>query len=638
MRMQRIALYSFCFLLPLGLQSLRGTTLWSAEKPFELGDLIEPFDPPSLAELEQKTDWIDQPVLDGMEVMREYLAAKGKPPLSLKRALALPNDSDLHNEQILKTLGQLAPAGGKGVDFDATLVRHVSGDLKSTNPLLISSVTEFEFQGLTSFGYLSFDRDFHYFAPSETVVSWQTSKDRLVDKFVLRDDLTWSDGKPITAHDVKFSFQVIMSDAVIVPAVRTGTDKLQWVEAYDDQTLVIFHKQPLATNTTNLSFPVIPKHIYQKSIAEDPRMTTSAYHSKLEDRPVTGGAYTLVKRARNQEFVMQRRESYYQHRGQQVRRKPYFKEVRVKVIEDANTALLALKGGQIEEMILRPEQWASQTNDESFYRRNTKVTALEWTSFHFVWNIKTPYFSDPRVRQAMSWTFDYDELFETISRGMYQRNRGTFHPTSWMFPQDGPEPYHQDLDRAEDLLDEAGWEDSDGDGIRDKMLGGKRVPFEFTMLTYQSQTGIQVATLMKECLDQIGVVCHVKPTEFTVLTQRVRDHQFQGAMGGWGSGTDPDTSTNIWVSGEGRNYGNYSNSRVDALFEQGRHEFDRKKRAAIYGEIHKLLWEDQPYTWLFYRNAFYAFSKKLRGYNFSPRGPFDYSPGFDSIYKPIASP
>ena len=66
----------------------------------------------------------------------------------------------------------------------------------------------------------------------------------------------------------------------------------------------------------------------------------------------------------------------------------------------------------------------------------------------------------------------------------------------------------------------------------------------------------------------------------------------------------------------------YSNARVDELFKQGRREFDREKRAAIYGEIHKILWEDQPYTWLFYRNAFYGFNKKLRGYNFSPRGPF----------------
>jgi len=83
----------------------------------------------------------------------------------------------------------------------------------------------------------------------------------MYDKVVMRDDLTWSDGKPITAHDVAFSFQVIMSEQVPVPAMRSGTDKLKWVEAYDDHTLVFFHKEPLAINTWNVNFGIIPKHI-----------------------------------------------------------------------------------------------------------------------------------------------------------------------------------------------------------------------------------------------------------------------------------------------------------------------------------------------------------------------------------------
>ena len=131
-------------------------------------------------------------------------------------------------------------------------------------------------------------------------------------------------------------------------------------------------------------------------------MARSDYHTKLEDHPVVGGPYELSRRERNQEFVVRRRENYYMHDGKQVRPKPYFKEIRVKVIEDLNTALLALKAGQIEEMILRPEQWFNQTNGDDFYRLNTKVNAVEWTEFHFVWNMKTPYFSDNRVRQAMS--------------------------------------------------------------------------------------------------------------------------------------------------------------------------------------------------------------------------------------------
>jgi peptide/nickel transport system substrate-binding protein len=325
------------------------------------------------------------------------------------------------------------------------------------------------------------------------------------------------------------------------------------------------------------------------------------------------------------------------HEGQQVRDKPYFKTVRYKVIEDANTALLALKSGSVDAHELTAEQWTLQTNEGDFYQRNTKVRGEEWTNFHFLWNTKSPFFEDNRVRWAMSYAMDYEEMLNTIFRGLYDQSRGTFHSGSWMFPENAPEALSQDLSKAEDLLDEAGWVDSDRDGVRDKMIDGRRVPFEFTLHVANRDDRVQLCTLMKQCLERIGITCHVKPTEFTALTQLMEDRKFQAAFGGWGAGADPDTSVNIWASGKPRNYGEYSNPKIDELFEQGKREFDREKRGEIYGQIHTLLWEDQPNTWLFTRNSFYGFNKKLRGYNFSPRGPFGFSPGFGGIYATSAA-
>lgn len=607
-------------------------------KPFVLGDLIEPFDPPTLEELEANVTWSESPVRDEMDVMREYLATQPEPTITVKQALEMRNDSPEDNEKMLRALGQLAADDNSGVNYDSTIVRHVGGDLKSVNPLLQSSVTEFEYQDLCSIGLISFDRNFNYFGDADIVESWQTSEDRMIDRFKIRKDLTWSDGKPVTAHDFEYTFRVIMTDAVIVPAIRQHVQEMKLIKAYDDYTLVVFHKEPLATNRENMIYPILPQHIYEETIPKDPTMARSEEHSRLEDNPVVAGPYQLARRKRGQEFVVSRREDYYMHEGKQVRSKPYFKEVRVKAIEDFNTAILALKAGDIEQMEIRPEQWVSQTNDASFYKMNTKVTANEWVEFHFVWNSKDPLFADSRVRWAMTYAMDYEELINTICYGLYEQSRGNFHSTSWMFPKDGPQPVKQDLDKAEELLTAAGWEDTDGDGTLDKEINGRRVPFEFTMLTYQTAVGSKTATLMKESLDLIGVVCNVKPTEFTVLTQKQRDKEFQAAMGGWGTGTDPSTNENIFGTDAGRNYGSYSNKEVDELFDAGKRETDKEKRAEIYGKIHMLMWEDQPYTWLFYRNSFYGFNKKLRGYNFSPRGPFNYSPGFGSIYAPAAQP
>jgi len=599
---------------------------------FVLADLVEPFDPPTLEELDSEVEWIDRPVQDSMVLLRER--QEGERVLAtVEEALALRNTSPEANAKICSALGRL-PERDEDVNWDASIFRHTSGDVKSTNPLMISSTTEFDVLGLSGFGLFGFDWTFRPYATSDTVVSWQTSKDRMYDKVVMRDDLTWSDGKPITGHDVVFSFKVIMSSKVPVPAVRPGTDKIRWIEAYDDHTLVFFHKEALATNVWNVNFPIIPKHIYEKSIYEDPTLQDSKYHVKYENNPVVGGPYIISKRTRGQEIVLERREEYYMHRGKQVRDKAHFKEVRFRIMAEPSVALLALKRGDLDELMLTPEQWETQTNDDEFYKNCTKAYGLEWVYFYFAWNCKTPFFSDVRVRKAMSYAFNHDEMLDKLLYGLYEPSTGIFHPTSRWSPQPPPKPFKQDFDKAEKLLDEAGWSDHDGDGIRDKQIGGRTQNFEFSMLTFNVPLRVAICNLMKENLDRIGVICHVKPMEFTVLQEKTRKHEFHAFFGGWGTGADPDTSDNIWVTGEGRNYGQYSNPEIDRLFIEGRREFDPKKRAEIYARIHTILYEDQPYTWLYVRNAFYGFSKQLRGYNFSPRGPYNYGPGFGSIWKP----
>lgn len=591
------------------------------------------FEPPALADLDRDSRWIDRPLRDAIDLLREELSKE--PPLcDVAEALALKNDSVDANARILSALGRLPEQGQ--ADLAARIDRHVAGDLGSTNPILISSTAEVDILGLTGFGLFSYDRKLEPFASAETVVSWQTSADGLLDKVVLRDDLVWSDGRPITARDIAFTYRVIMDPRVPVPAVRSGTDQLKGVHAYDDRTIVFFHREPLATNVWNINFPVLPKHIYERTWEKDPTLKDSPEHVALEEKPVSGGPYEILSRKRGQEIVLRRRESWSMVKGKKVREQPFFRDIRFRIIEDPNTALLALKSGEIDEMILQPEQWTTQTVDDEFYRLNTKATAPEWVSFHFAWNIDTPFFADRRVRRAMSYAFDHDRMLEKICLGLYQPCAGCFPPGSWMAGPKKLEPYRQDLDRAEALLDEAGWTDHDNDGIRDKEIDGRLVPCEFTVLVNQQPFRIAICTLLKENLEQIGVIANVRPVEPTTLQEMMQKRNFQACFSGWGSGTDPDTTENIWKTAEMRNYCGYSNPEVDRLYAEGRRELDRDRRAEKYARIQEILYEDQPYTWLFWRNSFYGFSKSLRGYVFSPRGPYHYSPGSASLWKPRA--
>ena len=124
----------------------------------------------------------------------------------------------------------------------------------------------------------------------------------------------------------------------------------------------------------------------------------------------------------------------------------------------------------------------------------------------------------------------------------------------------------------------------------------------------------------------------MKPTEFTVKTQLAIEHKFQALMGVWGTGTDPSTLDNLFGTGQGRNFGSYSNPRVDELFKAGQREFDREKRAKIYAEIQEILFEDQPNMWLFHRKTLFGINKRLRGFNFSPRDPYGVEPGLNGLW------
>jgi len=644
----------------------------SAEKTAEYVDadglktLIEPFQAPTMEQLNKDKKWIAKPVVDAMERYQKMVAELPPPP-PLAEVRQLRNTDAKTNEEIIRGFLRV-PDDKLRANYDATINRHMRADVKSTNPLMMQTAQEFDLVSLIGVALFSFDWTLDPFADAAFVKTWESSDDGLCERVVLRDDLTWSDGQPFTAHDIVYSFRIIMCPEVPIPAVRSGTDEIRWIEAYDDQTLVIFHKQALATNIWNCNFPLVAKHIYEKTWPKDITLVKSQAHIDMEQNPVVAGAYEIERRVPRQELVLKRRVGYYEHKGKQVRSKPYFAQVRFKIIEDPSTAMLALKNGDIEEIEMNVSQWNSQAADDNFYERNTKARSVEWTYFYFGWNNAREPFTDRRVREAMAYAYPHKVLLDGLNRKLTQPAMGLFHPDSPMFPKTPLVQYKQDLRKAAALLREAGWIDSDGDSILDKEIteidkAGNarkyRKKFDFVMLCATDPLRIATCNLMKNSLEKLGILCTVRPMEFAALVKLETDKEFDAFFGGWGSGADPDTSENIWTTKaikDGRNYISYSNKYVDGLYEFGkfdpRSKADRQRiwdkfklgevgiavdatRHEVYAKIHELIYKDQPTTFLYYRSAYFGFSKELLGYHFSPRGPYHYSPGFSSIWKAL---
>jgi len=595
------------------------------------------FVPPSLEAL-KTVKWSPQRVVSGFDVLREIQAPRPA-PLPEDEALRLRNTDPQSNARIAAAVGRL-PRSDEEVDWDATYFRYLPSDVRTFNYIFYSSRYEGEVLPLVYAGLFGFDSNLVPLAGAETVSEWSTSEDRMMDRVVLRDDITWSDGKPFTAHDVEFSFRTIMSPDVRCPAVKNGADKLKMVKAYDARTVVYFHKEPLVTNVFNLNFPIMPKHVYEPTLARDPTMQASEEHIRLSENPVTSGQYRLVSWKKGQEIIFERRPEWYERHGKRIRPKPHFKRIHFRIIADRAAAFLAFRSGEIDEYELTPDHWALQTNGDDFHARATKVWGTEWSLYWIGWNQRpipdAPYFKDRRVREAMAIAFPYSEFIEKITYALYQPATGIFHTDSWM-ADPALQPFRQDLPRAAKLLAEAGWADTDGDNILDRMENGQKVPFRFSFLIPAGNPLYgNIASLQKRDLEKLGVVCEVKEMDFTTVQALAREHRFHAICFGFGTGADPDTVRNILGTKayeEGRNFTGYSNPKVDDLLEKGQKEFDPARRAAIYREVDRIVATDLPFSFVCFRPTLAALSKDVRGYNFSPRGPYGFTPGVGAVWK-----
>jgi peptide/nickel transport system substrate-binding protein len=169
------------------------------------------------------------------------------------------------------------------------------------------------------------------------------------------------------------------------------------------------------------------------------------------------------------------------------------------------------------------------------------------------------------------------------------------------------------------LLDQAGWVDHDGDGIRDK--DGVKFEFEF-LIPNGSETGDKISTILKEELDKVGIRMNIRNTEWAVFTTRLNERKFDAVTLGWSMGVETDPYQ-IWHSSQleqGSNFVGFSNREADRLIDEARTEFNRDKRIELYRKFSKIVHEEQPYTFLFCRKSTVALNKRFKGVVVYPLG------------------
>ena len=486
-------------------------------------------------------------------------------------------------------------------EFGDTFIEALIGDASTLLPVMALDSSSSSICGMIYNGLIRYDKDLHL--EGELAESWEISDDNLTITFHLRKGVKWHDGAPFTSADVRFTYQLYI-DPKTPTAYAESFKQVTSIETPDPYTFVVHYNKPYAPALLSWATSIHPRHLLEG---------VDITKSTLARNPVGTGPYRFSEWVGGEKIVLEANPDYFEGR-------PYIKRVVYRIIPDSSTQFLELQTGSLDFMGLSPLQFDRQTDTPAFRRLYNKYRYLNFGYTYLGYNLRKDLFKDKRVRQALSYAINKQELIDGVLLGYGVAATGPYKPDTWVYNGNVPK-YDYNPDKARQLLAEAGWHDSDGNGILDK--DGRE--FSFTIITNQgndlrSKTGEIVQRRFK----QVGIRVKLRVIEWaTFLKEFINPRKFDATILGWTGGPEPD-QYNIWHSSKTGprqlNFVGFKNKEVDELLEQGRRVFDQQQRKVYYDRFQEILAEEQPYTFLYIGEALPAVSKRFRGVKPAPAG------------------
>ncbi|OGV50578.1 MAG: hypothetical protein A2X49_12285 [Lentisphaerae bacterium GWF2_52_8] len=510
----------------------------------------------------------------------------------------------------------------KSAEPGGSLVTAVMAETPNMNSLVnnesfVSTLWSYCNEALADRDYENLER----FEP-QLAESWSISEDKLTYTIKLRRGILWHDFKDpvsgkewkdveVSSRDFKFYVDVIKNEDTDCAPMRVYLQDIDRVEIISDYEFkVVWKKQYFLSESITLGLSPLPRHLYH---AYDGPFDGKKFNDDHErNRIIVGcGPYRFEKWEKGQRIVLKRWEKYY---GQKYGVQPPLEELVFELIQHPNTQFQSLLSGKVDRISLTPEQWVNRTNTADFAPGGpiSKINYPSMSYSYIGYNLTNPLFQDKRVRQALTCLVDRGRILKDVYKDLGRTITGPFFMDTPYYDKD-IKSWPFDLEKAKQLFAEAGWKDSDNDGILDK--DGKK--FEFNMLGIASSE-IQKRTLpiIKEDMARAGVVMNIQNIDWSVYVKRLENKNFEVCMLGWTTGIDPDPYQ-LWHSSQAKlsassNHIGFQNPEADKLIEEIRVCFDLKKRIELCHKFHQLLHEEQPYTFLISPSSLLGQSSRYR--------------------------
>jgi peptide/nickel transport system substrate-binding protein len=424
--------------------------------------------------------------------------------------------------------------------------------------------------------------------------TWETP-DPLTYVFHLRRGVIFHDGRALTSTDVKFTFDSILSGAVLSP--KRGTfPMVKNIEAPDDYTVVFHLSEPFSSFLWNLTRPgigIVP---------------VGSGHEEARN-PIGTGPFRVVSVDQDEQIVLERNPEYFGG-------VPRLERVRFRIVPEAIVRALELRKGSADVAgvgSLTPDMVLALTKQHGVMVKEQPGTQLAYVAFNF----DDPILAHREVRQALAYATDRAMLIRYLLRGQARLASSLLPPNHWAY-EPNVQQYGYDPARAEKLLDAAGYTRG-ADGVR----------IHLTLKTSTEESTRLLGEALTDEWSKVGVALQLKPLENATFLSDIGRGSFQLYTLRWvGANNDPDIFSYVFSSKRmpplGANRGHYHNPALDALIDQQRVEMDREKRRVILSRIQEIVSEDEPYINLWYMDNVCVHRDRITGIELTPDGGYEF--------------
>ncbi len=519
------------------------------------------------------------------------------------------------------------------------VVIHIAGDIDKLNPLTSTAADAGYVQGKLFSGLLDVDPDsFNLFPqlvkarPEIKLIEEGEYKGGMSMTWEIRPEAEWDNGTPITADDVIFTLKALKNPQVDAEPLRP------YLEFVDDVVVDPSNNRKFTymckghyflSEYAAGQFVILPEYVYdpakamRKFAMKD--LNNEEKAAKLKSNPdiikfatqfnsekysrekgfVSGsGPYEFDQWVTGQRVILKRKKNWWGDKLKGTNRDFVATPDKIiyEVIVDINAATSALKGEKIDVLTgIKSKDYLELSKDNKMLEKYNFHKPEQLAYAYIGLNVRNPKLSDVKVRRALAYCLDVDKIIEKIQYCMAKRVVGPVNPNKSYYNKDLKLiPY--DIAKAGKLLDEAGWKDTDGDGIRDKVINGQKTKLSLE-IKYPSGSDVveKIMTMYAESCKKAGVEITQAQREWTVYLQETKAHNIEMTYGAWIAAPGPDDPKQIWSTSSydgGSNYVGFGDQKSDEIIEKLRNELDETKRNELYKQFQQMVYDAQPYIFV----------------------------------------